>query len=188
MSNLNQVHHPLMTEIVPLSLHLFCGRYQLDAGVRPVLLHGPGVRGLRVPPTDRLAPPAAEIVGLRTMESLSLRLALGERSAAIDPTDATAFVRQRLTCIPLKPLAAGIQSTEVPPDFGRLDSFLMKHETKYIGQLGQTGNNELFNQIVTDSDRHATFALTWRATVNDMSQQRIAVGQHFVQLRNLYET
>lgn len=194
VSNLNQVHHPLMTEIVPLSLHLFCGRYELADGRRPVLLHGPGVRGPRatagVGGSDGDRQQNEEIVGLRTMESLSLRLVLEERMAEQSTeTDAAAFVRQRLTSITLKRLADGIQSTQLPPDFGRLDSFLMKHETKYIGQLGQTGNNELFNQIVTDSDRHATFALTWRATVNDnMSQQRIAVGQHFVQLRKLYET
>lgn len=189
VSNLNQVHHPLMTAIVPVRLHLFCGRYELADGVRPVLLQGPGVRGLRPAAADDGTDECGEIVGLRTMESLALRLVLSERDPPPQQqqqTDEATFVRDRLTQIALGDAMADGDSV---PGFERLNSFLMKAETKYIGQLGQTGNNELFNQIVTDVDRHATFALTWRATINDnMSQQRVAVGQHFVQLRKLYET
>lgn len=196
VSNLNQVHHPLMTEIVPLALHLFCGRYEFGAS-GPVFLHGPGVRQLRSN-TEQLH----EIVGLNTMESFAMRMVLSERkqkdSASVE-TDAVAFVRDCLSQIQLSDdvsaSAVGSESTETTaaaaavPTFKQLDSFLMKNETKYIGQLGQTGNNEVFNQIVTQMDRHMTFAFTWRATVNDnMSQQRTALGQHFVQLRNLYET
>lgn len=190
VSNLNQVHHPLMTEIVPLGLHLFCGRYEMaaTAGLGPLLLHGPGVRNLRSGNQQ-----AHEFAGLNTMESFALRMVLSERKqqhcrvTKATAGDAVAFVRGCLTDIRLS--AAQGEAGSVVPTFEKLDSFLMKNETKYIGQLGQTGNNEVFNQIVTQVDRHMTFALTWRATVNDnMSQQRTAFGQHFVQLRKLYET
>lgn len=75
------------------------------------------------------------------------------------------------------------------PDIEQIGSFLMKHETKFIGVIGQVGNNEEFNNIVSTSDPHMTIILTWRAIVSDNSSlQREAYGQHFLQLRSLYET
>lgn len=65
----------------------------------------------------------------------------------------------------------------------------MKHETKFIKVMNQISNSEEFNQIVSTFDPHMTLVLTWSAMVNDNnSTQRTTVGQHFVQLRNIYET
>lgn len=65
----------------------------------------------------------------------------------------------------------------------------MKNETKFIGAVSQIGNNEEFNNIVSTRDSHMTLMLTWKAIVSDNnSVQRQAYGQHFVQLRNLYES
>lgn len=75
------------------------------------------------------------------------------------------------------------------PTTARLDNFLLKNETKFIGVIRQGGNSEEFNNITSMYDPHMTVALTWKAIVSDNSSaQRIAYGQHFVQLRNLYET
>lgn len=74
------------------------------------------------------------------------------------------------------------------PNVANLGSFLMKNETKFIGVLGQTGNNEEFNNIVSTFDPHMTIAISWRAIVSDNSStQRQAFGQHFVQLRHLFD-
>lgn len=84
-----------------------------------------------------------------------------------------------------------IENTEnAIPAVCQIGSFLMKHETKYIGITGQGGlNNEEFNNIISNNDQHMTIVLTWKAVVSDNSSaQRQAYGQHFLQLRNLYET
>lgn len=178
VNNLNQVHHPLMTEIYPRQVCLYCPRYELDhTSGAPIVLHSP----------DKQSSLVESSTGLRTTESLAIYMPLAEKAALPQSTTTTAFVQNRLSSIVIKKDIA-VDALVLPP-LSQLNSFLMKNETKFIGVLGQTGNNEEFNQIVTDSDPHMTFAITWRAVVNDnSSQQRQAFGQHFVQLRNLYET
>lgn len=96
------------------------------------------------------------------------------------------FIQNRLSHLPIKPIAKVYDTVPNPTNF---QSFLMKNETKFIGLLKQTSNSEEFNQIVSMFDPHMTLALTWTATVNDNnSAQRTTCGQHFVQLRNIYET
>lgn len=177
VNNLNQVHHPLMTEIYPREVCLYNPKYELDRQSGPILLHSPSAQRT-----------FGELSGLRTTESLAIRIPLCEKNIdTLLATTTSAFLQNRLSSIVIKndiPVDASV----LPP-FTQLNSFLMKNETKFIGVLGQTGNNEEFNQIVTDADPHMTFAVTWRAVVNDnSSQQRQAFGQHFVQLRHLYET
>lgn len=176
VNNLNQVHHPLMTEIYPREICLYNPKFELDHTSGPILLHSPGMQRT-----------FTEASGLRTTESLAIRIPLCEKRATSKPSTTTDFVRNRLSSIVINN-DIPVEASVLPP-FTQLNSFLMKNETKFIGVLGQTGNNEEFNQIVTDPDPHMTFAVTWRAVVNDnSSQQRQAFGQHFVQLRNLYET
>lgn len=129
--------------------------------------------------------------GLRMTESISFRCSLEEKSEESTKkmsmaTDPAQFVRNRLSILPIKRIP---DAEKLVPNTANVGSFLMKHETKYIGIIGQLGNSEEFNNIVSTIDRHMTIALTWKANVCDNSSvQRIAYGQHFVQLRNLYET
>lgn len=123
--------------------------------------------------------------GLRSTERIDLRFSLTEyqNKTTLDPTE---FINDRLSQLTIVP-TKGIDSAI--PSLAKIGSFLMKNETKYIGVLGQTGNNEDFNNIVSNLDRHLCVILTWKAIVHDNSSlQRSAFGQHFVQLRNLYET
>lgn len=126
-----------------------------------------------------------ENVGLRSNERIDLRCSLNE-SENVTTTDPTRFINNRLSKLNIVPSS---DVEKAIPDVGKIVSYLMKNETKYIGVLGQTGNNEDFNNIVSNRDLHLTIILTWKAIVHDNSSlQRTAVGQHFVQLRNLYET
>lgn len=122
-------------------------------------------------------------------ESISFRCSLEEKTAeskATTSVDPTQFVRNRLSILPIKHV---LNVEKFVPDTANVGSFLMKHETKFIGVIGQVGNSEEFNNIVSTVDPHMTIAVTWKANVCDNSSvQRIAYGQHFVQLRNLYET
>lgn len=120
-------------------------------------------------------------------ESISLRCSLEEKSIeSATIIDSNQFVRSRLSRLPIKSVP---NIEKYVPSTTKLSSFLMKHETKYIGIIGQVGNSEEFNSIVSMVDPHMTIALTWKANVCDNSSvQRIAYGQHFIQLRNLYET
>lgn len=124
--------------------------------------------------------------GLRINESIGFRCWLdktGQSSAAANPVD---FIRKRLSSLSIKP---NVDVERDVPSAISLGSFLMKNETKFISVLKQVSNSEEFNQIVSTPDPHMTLALTWTATVNDNnSAQRLTFGQHFVQLRNIYET
>lgn len=126
-----------------------------------------------------------ENTGLRSNERIDLRFSLNEYQN-VATSDPTMYIKDRLSQLTIVP------STDIDspiPNLAKIGSFLMKNETKYIGTLGQTGNNEDFNNIVSNLDRHLCVILTWKAIVHDNSSlQRSAVGQHFVQLRNLYET
>lgn len=173
ISNLNQVHHPLMTEIYPNDLTLYCPAYKLSTK-KPIFMQSPGYNRV-----------FTESAGLRTTESMSVRILLDERDALSKQNSPIEFIQQRLSTITLK----SEQNQQHLPALNQLGSFLMKHETKYIGVLGQTGTGEEFNNIVSLEDRHMTLALSWRAIISDNnSMQRVTYGQHFIQLRNLYET
>lgn len=129
------------------------------------------------------------LAGLRTTESIGFRCSLDEKpiiSESKQKLSATEFIRSRQSNLEIKQIE---NIEKMIPSSLNIGSFLIKHETKYIGVIGQLGNNEEFNNIVSTSDPHMTIVLTWKAIVSDnVSTQRNAYGQHFVQLRNLYET
>lgn len=177
INNLNQVHHPLMTEIFPNELTLYCSAYKFSQK-KPIFMQSPGY--VRVFKNG---------AGLRTTESMSVRISLEEREPLGKSTSSFEFIQNRLSTIALKNEQKQHPAITMPPALNQLSSFLMKHETKYIGVLGQTVTGEEFNNIVSMQDSHMTLALSWRAVISDNnSVQRITYGQHFVQLRKLYET
>lgn len=177
INNLNQVHHSLMTEIMPHEITLYCPAYRL-ATKRPIFMQSPG--------HSRIFRDSA---GLRTTESVTFRVGLDESVYSAVSTQPIEFIQNRLSRVELNQQGSGSVPTAALPPLNQLGSFLMKHETKFIGVLGQSGNNEEFNNIVSTHDRHMTIALSWRAVISDnSSMQRVAYGQHFVQLRHLYDT
>lgn len=124
--------------------------------------------------------------GLRINESISFRCALDKTESKSKPNSALEFIQNRLSTLVIKSIP---NIDHIVPSTLNLGSFLMKNETKYIGVLRQANNSEEFNNIVSTHDPHMTVVLTWRAIVTDNnSSQRLAFGQHFVQLRHLYAT
>lgn len=124
---------------------------------------------------------------MRLNESIGFRCLLEKNekrlTTATTPLD---FVRNRLSGVIMKSIANADRDI---PSASNLGSFLMKNETKFIGIMKQVNNSEEFNQIVSMADPHMTIVLTWSATVSDNnSAQRVTFGQHFVQLRHIYET
>lgn len=120
-------------------------------------------------------------------ETISLRCWLDERSSqSTKLKTAEDFLSSRLSKLVIKPIE---DVHKIVPDSSLLGSFLMKHESKCIGTLGQMISSEEFNNILAVADPHMTIAITWKAVVSDNnSSQRTAYGQHFIQLRHLYET
>lgn len=124
--------------------------------------------------------------GLRINESISFRCALNKIDMVSNTTSTLEFIRNRLSTLIIKQIP---NIDNIVPNTSNLGSFLMKNETKYIGVIRQINNSEEFNNIVSTHDPHMTVMLTWKAIVTDNnSVQRIAFGQHFVQLRHLYDT
>ncbi|XP_035788395.1 trafficking protein particle complex subunit 8-like [Anopheles albimanus] len=173
VKNLNQVHHPLMTEITVNDLYLYCSSYKLHQQ-KVIFIETPGHAKLQAGS------------GLKTNETLSLRCNLQRR-----PVDVAfggsfqQYVSDKLSSISVRGMDSEARASL--PSLAAVGSFLMKHETKYI-RVYEPGSNEEFNQIVNQPDRHMTLCVSWSATINDNGASRTAYGQHFVQLRNLYDS
>lgn len=70
------------------------------------------------------------------------------------------------------------------PKIFEMYSFLANHETIYFNTNITT---EEFNNIVATYEPHTTLAICWSAVIVQNSIQRLTNGQHFVQLKYLYE-
>lgn len=70
------------------------------------------------------------------------------------------------------------------PKMCEMYSFLANHETIYFNT---NISSEEFNNIVASYEPHTTLAVCWTAAIVQNSIQRLAYGQHFVQLKYLYE-
>lgn len=127
-----------------------------------------------------------EGVGLKTNETLSLRCNLQKRPEDVRfGGDIREYISDKLSTVSIRaPDAEAVRSL---PNFHATDSFLLKTETKYI-RVYESSNNEEFNQIISSLDRHMTVCVNWSGHINDNGSSRDAYGQHFVQLRNLYDS
>lgn len=126
-----------------------------------------------------------EGVGLKTNETLSLRCNLQKRPEEVKfGTDIREYISDKLSTVSIR--APSAEMIACLPSFHSTGSFLMKTETKYI-RVYESTNNEEFNQIISTLDRHMTVCVNWSALINDNGSSRKAYGQHFVQLRNLYD-
>uniref|UniRef100_A0A1Y9HER4 Uncharacterized protein n=1 Tax=Anopheles funestus TaxID=62324 RepID=A0A1Y9HER4_ANOFN len=173
VKNLNQVHHPLMTEVVMNELILYCSAYELQQN-RVVYIKTPGHAKLQ------------SGAGLKTNETVSLRCNLQRRaSEVVYDGNFQHYVSQKLSTICVREPEAAAKATL--PALDAVGSFLLKNETKFI-RVYEPGSNEEFNQIVNQRDSHMTLCVNWSATINDNGASRKAYGQHFVQLRNLYDS
>ncbi|XP_055625698.1 trafficking protein particle complex subunit 8 [Toxorhynchites rutilus septentrionalis] len=174
MKNLNQVHHPLMTEITIHDIVLYCSSYEVN-DKKIIYIKNPGYQKHFV-----------ENVGLKTNGTLSLRCNLQKRpSDVMFEGDAGEYIYNKLSTIVIRaPTADMIKRL---PNYNSMGSFLMKTETKYI-RVYENTNNEEFNQIISTHDRHMTLCVSWSALINDNGSSRMAYGRHFVQLRNLYDS
>lgn len=92
------------------------------------------------------------------------------------------YIRGRLSSVDIFPV--NNHTDNQIPKSHELYSFFIKNETKFFNSNITT---EEFNTTVGMTDPHMTIALNWTAAVVVNSAQRIAHGQHFVQLRHLYE-
>uniref|UniRef100_A0A240PL03 Trafficking protein particle complex subunit 8 n=1 Tax=Anopheles epiroticus TaxID=199890 RepID=A0A240PL03_9DIPT len=172
VKNLNQVHHPLMTEIIINELYLYCSAYELQQG-RIVYIKTPGYTKLQ------------SGAGLKTNDTVSLRCNLQRRSTEIVyDGNFQGYVSQKLSTVTVRTPEPAAKATI--PSLEAAGSFLLKNETKFI-RVYEPSSNEEFNQIISQRDSHMTLCVNWSATINDNGASRKAYGQHFVQLRNLYD-
>lgn len=184
--NLNQVHHPVSTEVAVHELVLFCPKYQLQAEDRLVQFTSPGSE--RIFKQKKL---------LLATELLNLRCGLevrdcggGDEGVTRSKENAVQFIASQMSKLVVAECGQEKKDALMQAMDVTSNSFLMKEETKYLRVFGQTSNNEEFNQIVAMPDQHMTLILNWSAVIRDNNGvvQRTAQGQHFVQMRHLYES
>lgn len=185
--NLNQVHHPVSTEVTVNELVLFCPKYRLQGPKEMVRFASPGSE--RIFDRKQMLLPT---------ELLNLRCGLAVRDEQVVKEDEVQFIASQISQLVVQAREGrgkteeqeGELAAPVPMEV-TTNSFLMKEETKYLRVFGQTSNNEEFNQIVGAPDQHMTLILNWSAAVKDNNATavlRLARGQHFVQMRHLYES
>lgn len=172
--NLNQVHHPISTEVAIDELVLFCPKYQLRS---EDIVHFCSPGNARVFQQKKMLLPT---------ELLNFRCGLQAKLTPSSKADAESFIASRLSRVRVSESTTSSDALSV----NGTNSFLMREETKFLRVFGQTTNNEEFNQIVATPDLHMTLILIWSATIKDNNGllQRTAHGQHFVQMRHLYES
>lgn len=170
--NLNQIHHPVSTEVALDELVLFCPKYRLQSDD---LVHFTSPGCDRVFKQNEL---------LLATELLNFRCGLQMRDDEISKENEIDFISCQISRALVR------NEANAPISLKSTNSFLMKEETKFLRVFGQTTNNEEFNQIVATPDQHMTLILNWSAVVKDNNAvvQRTAHGQHFVQMRHLYES
>lgn len=99
----------------------------------------------------------------------------------IPPQD---ILKTRLSYMDVMPMKSSTSTEPNIPKMSEMYSFLANHETIYFNTNITT---EEFNNIVASYEPHTTLAICWTAAIVQNSIQRLAYGQHFVQLKYLYE-
>jgi hypothetical protein len=173
LKNTNQMHHPLTTEITVNDVILYCSTNQLHQN-KIVYMKNPGYQKMMVDKN-----------GLKSNEMINFRCHLGKRKQEVSFNgDHLSYIREKLSTITLR---EDEKCRKHLPELDKIGSFLMKNETKFINAY-EPPSTEEFNALLSTLDRHMTVCVTWTAKVFDnASSERMAYGQHFVQLRNLYE-
>lgn len=173
VKNLNQIHHALMTNIHISCISLFCGVFALKGDLNY----------LQSPAYQRIFCDNDEL-GLKSDESIGMRLPLREKDKISREVSFVEFLRSQLSEVTVKEMR---EVKHQLPDLDTPGGFLMKHETKFVDVYRGTSAEE-FSNITSKADPHMTLCVTWKALVNDGStSQRNTFGQHFVQIRNLFE-
>ncbi|KAL5275881.1 TRAPPC8 family protein [Megaselia abdita] len=171
LKNMNQIHHPYMTEIYVNSIQLLSSEYKLNSD-KIIFMNQIDIANGQL--GDKC---------LKSSKSTSLQCRLN----SFQPTNSLTnneFVCNRLSSLKVSKLS---NSDEVIPSIKKLYSFLMKNETKFLNPL--TATIEEFNAIMSTFDPHLSIVINWTALIIDGSEStnRTAQGQHFIQLRNFYE-
>lgn len=123
--------------------------------------------------------------GLKSDESISMRLPLKDKQKPPSKTSTTDFLNTKLSEVVIRNIR---EARNQLPELGTPGSFLLKNETKFIDVFERLMTAEEFSNIMSKADPHMTICISWKAIVNDGSAiQRNTFGQHFIQLRNLYE-
>ncbi|XP_075159619.1 trafficking protein particle complex subunit 8 homolog l(3)76BDm [Haematobia irritans] len=169
--NENKIHHALMSELYINSFSLYCQKYKLN--------------------TDKLywinqMEMSSGLLGdkcLKPSTNASFQCRLIESETANDNPLPQYLLTSRLSHMPIESQNVKYSEANIPK-MSEMYSFLAKHETVFFNPSLTT---EEFNNIVASYQTHTTIALCWTAAIVQNSMQRQAYGQHFIQLKNVFE-
>uniref|UniRef100_A0A1B0B6W0 Trafficking protein particle complex subunit 8 n=1 Tax=Glossina palpalis gambiensis TaxID=67801 RepID=A0A1B0B6W0_9MUSC len=173
-NNKTPPQHPLLSELYINSLALLSEQFQLNKEkfyVTNQMEISAGLLG------DR---------SLKSSKSASFQCRLQpsphEKNKAISSFQN--LLAERLSYREVMPANAVPNEYPTMPQLSAVYSFLTNHETTYFNFNITT---EEFNKILANYEPHSTLAVCWAAAVVQNGLQRLAQGQHFVQLKYLYE-
>lgn len=195
LRNVNQIHHLLMAETLIGNVHLFCSKYTLDSSrIHCKYLFFESTSIIQLKPFLDIKNPTFEKVcvqkqNLSTNDSLNMRCLLAEKDDSINRdmiTDHKQYINKKLSSFKV----AEIDHFEDEIlQMKHMGNFLLKNETMFLPFSQQNISNEEFNNLLNQNNKHMTLCITWKALIYDEGTIiRNAYGQHFVQLKNLFES
>lgn len=127
---------------------------------------------------------------LKGNDSINMRCILSQRDNPVKFDTTTKnyleFINSKMTVHELRPVESFEENIF---DMKSLGNFLIKTETKFLPFSSQPITNEELNNLLNSSNKHLTLCFTWKAAIYDNGTFiRNAFGQHFVQIRHLFET
>uniref|UniRef100_A0A1I8NQR6 Trafficking protein particle complex subunit 8 n=1 Tax=Stomoxys calcitrans TaxID=35570 RepID=A0A1I8NQR6_STOCA len=170
--NENKIHHAVMSELYVNSFALYCEQFQINKDKLYWINQMEISTGLQ---GDNCLKPS---------KNASFQCRLTERTSAADKPLPQELLKSRLSYMNIYTKKPANNTEPNIPKMSEMYSFLTKHETVFFNPSITT---EEFNNIVASYKPHTTIAICWSAAIVQNSQQRQAYGQHFIQLKNIYE-
>lgn len=120
-------------------------------------------------------------------ESLNIRCILDERGdKSVQENSFWNRMKANLSSFCVRSINE-LASDVLQMNFG--SNFLIRNEAKYFPFTQQNITNEDMSNIMNANNKHMTLCINWKAAVSDNGKVlRSALGQHFIQIDQLFES
>lgn len=127
---------------------------------------------------------------LNSNDTLNMRCILKQRDEPVKydskTNDILGFLNKKFSVFLLKEIEPFEQDIMNMKFIG---NFLIKNESNYLPFSQQAITNEELNNILNSNNKHMTVCVSWKASIFENDEfVRDAFGQHFVQIKHLFES
>lgn len=192
IKNLNQTHHLFSIDASIGDLFVFCQKFALDKEKIYCKFHINCNKDLILTFLTLIVinnsnTQSASKSELTPNESVNIRCILNEKPDVTHrKTTHWERLKTNLSSYCVKSMQ-DLKSDVLQMNFA--SNFLIRSEAKYFPFSQQNITNEDMSHIINANNKHMTLCINWRAVVCDNGKvMRNALGQHFVQIDQLFES